>query len=80
MPKLKVLSSDEIISGLRTFGFSVVSQRGSHIKLARQTTLQKQILTIPNNKNLPKGTIKAIFNQASRFISQDELVAIFYTE
>lgn len=80
MPKLKVLRADEIISLLQEFGFEKVSQKGSHCKLVRHTSLQRQVLTIPNHKQLSKGTIKAIFNQASRFVSQEELQGRFYTE
>lgn len=80
MPKLRVLGSTEVIKALQTFGFEVTGQKGSHIKLARYTILQKQILTIPNNKSLPKGTTKAIYNQASKFVSQEELQAFFYSE
>lgn len=80
MPKLKNLNSTEVISILEKLGFEKSSQKGSHIKLVRKTSLQKQVLTIPNNKKLPKGTIKAIFNQVSRFVSSDELQKYFYTE
>ena len=80
MPKLRLLSSVDVIKALETFGFEVVGQKGSHIKVARYTIVQKQVLTIPNNKSLPKGMIKAIYNQASRFVPQEELLAFFYTE
>ena len=80
MPKLRTLSSTEVIKALEIFGFVITSQKGSHIKLSRQTLLQKQVLTIPNNKELPKGTLKAIFNQSSRFVSQEELQEFFYSE
>ncbi len=80
MPKLRTLGSSEIIKAMESFGFVVVSQRGSHIKMSRQTLLQKQVLTIPNNKELPKGTLKAVFNQASRFVSGEDLQKFFYTE
>jgi len=49
MPKLKNLSSDEIVKVLEKFGFEVVKQKGSHIKLARTGYSGKQILTIPYN-------------------------------
>ena len=80
MPKLKSLDSSEIIKILEYFGFTISSQKGSHIKLVKQTSFQKQVLTIPNHKELKKGTIKAIFNQASRFISSEDLEKYFYTE
>lgn len=80
MPKLKRLGSDDVISVLKGFGFSVVSQKGSHIKLARQSPLRKQVLTIYSSKEFPKGTTKAIFKQASRFVSEDHLRSFFYTD
>ena len=80
MPKLRLLSSSDVIKALENFGFAVVDQKGSHIKLARYTVLQKQVLIIPNNKSLPKGTIKAIYNQANKFVSQEELKSFFYSE
>ena len=46
MPKLKRLSGPEAVSVLQRFGFSILSQRGSHIKLRRVTaTGEKQTLT-----------------------------------
>ncbi|MCI5108573.1 MAG: type II toxin-antitoxin system HicA family toxin [Candidatus Pacebacteria bacterium] len=80
MPKLKSLGSKEITKILESFGFEAISQKGSHIKFARQTSFQRQVLTIPNHKNIDKGTVKAIFNQASRFISSEALEKHFYTK
>lgn len=80
MPKLRILSSNEIIKAFESFGFEVKDQTGSHIKMSRRTVLQKQILIVPNNKSLPKGTIKALYSQASRFVSPEELQAFFYSE
>lgn len=80
MPKLKSLSSKEIIKILESFGFEQTSQKGSHIKLVRQTAIQKQVLTICEHKTLKKGTLKSIFNQASRFVSSEELQKYFYSE
>jgi predicted RNA binding protein YcfA (HicA-like mRNA interferase family) len=80
MPKLRVLSSTDVIKILESFGFEVVAQKGSHIKLCRTTIIQKQILTVPKNKEFTKGMLKAIYNQASRFVSQEELQKYFYNE
>jgi len=74
MPKPRRLSGDEIIAILTTFGFSIHSQRGSHVKLRRLTqTGEKQTLTLPRHKELDAGTIRAIFHQASRYIPEDQL-------
>lgn len=78
MPKLKRLTAKEILAILSQFGFVMVSQRGSHIKLVRIVQSQKQ--TIPNHDELDNGTCKAIMRQASRYISLEELYRHFYTE
>jgi predicted RNA binding protein YcfA (HicA-like mRNA interferase family) len=80
MPKPKKLSGDDIVRIFAQFGFETVSQKGSHIKLVRGTaTGAREILTIPNHKEIRKGTVKAILNQASRYIPQQELRPHFYS-
>jgi len=81
MPKLRRLSGSEIVKILSIFGFSIFSQRGSHIKLRRITESgEKQSLTIANHSQLDTGTCRAILRQASRYISADELKPYFYTD
>jgi predicted RNA binding protein YcfA (HicA-like mRNA interferase family) len=73
-PKLKRLSGKEILSILSKFGFSVYSQKGSHVKL-RRTPVPGEIqsLTIVMHDELDSGTLRAILRQASRFIPEDQL-------
>ena len=79
MPKLRVLSGKEVVKILSKFGFEVVSQRGSHVKLRRiLPNGAKQTLTVPFHDELDKGTLKAIFRQASRYIPEDKLRDYFY--
>ena len=78
MPRLKRLSGLEVVKILEKFGFNVHSQRGSHIKMRRTTEDGKETLTIPNHKQLSKGTCRAIVKQASRYIPQSELHQYFY--
>lgn len=78
MPKFKRLSGKEVIKIFANFGFEVYSQKGSHIKLRRQGITGKEILTIPNHKQLDMGTCKAIFRQASKYISPSDLFPYFY--
>ncbi len=80
MPKLKTLSGKDIIKIMENFGFVVVSQKGSHIKLQKENNDTKQTLTIPNHRELDKGTLKAIYNQISNFIQEDELKNSFYNK
>lgn len=81
MPKLRRLSGDEVLVILGRFGFQVQAQRGSHVKLRRVTTTgEHQMLTIPRHHELDRGTLHAIFRQASRFVSSDDLHPHFYAE
>ncbi len=79
MGRMKILSGREVVAVLVGFGFSVASQRGSHIKLMRYTgTNERQILTLPLHEELDKGTIKALYRQASRYISEESLKKHFF--
>ncbi|MEA2092646.1 MAG: type II toxin-antitoxin system HicA family toxin [Patescibacteria group bacterium] len=82
MFKLKKLSGKEIIKILEVFGFEVVGQKGSHIKLKKQSIENgtKQVMTIPNHKEMDKGTLKAIYNQATRYIAEENLRGYFFEE
>lgn len=81
MPKLKILSGEDIIKIFERFGFSIIGQKGSHVKLRRMVDNNlNQTLTIPKHKELDKGTIKAIFNQALKYITESELRNYFYSE
>jgi len=80
MPKLKVLSGKDVISILGNFGFLVFDQESSHVKLRRIFHNQKQTLTVPNHKEIDSGTLKAIYRQASRYISESELFEVFYNK
>ncbi|MEM0023829.1 MAG: type II toxin-antitoxin system HicA family toxin [Thermofilum sp.] len=79
MPRLKVLSGREVVKILSRFGFTIISQKGSHVKLRRiLPDGTKQSLTIPLHEELDKGTLKAIYRQALRFIPEEELKPYFY--
>ncbi len=69
-----------MIKILESFDFIKVAQKGSHVKLRRTINKIHQTLTIPNHKEIDKGTLRAIFNQASKYISESELRPHFYGE
>ena len=77
--KLKTLSGDEVVSILECFGFVAIHEVGSHIKLRRAGPEAVETLVIPYHATIPKGTLKAIFNQAARYIPAAELRKHFYT-
>lgn len=80
-PKLKNLSGSDVVANFSRFGFAIHSQRGSHIKLKRATPDgTSQTLTIPNHKEIDRGTLRAILRQASKYVPEEELKPFFYTE
>ena len=80
MPKLRALGGADVVRIFQQFGFDIASQKGSHIKLRRITSDgAKQILTIPNHKELDPGTLRAIYRQSSRYIPEEQLKPQFYS-
>ncbi|UWG95472.1 type II toxin-antitoxin system HicA family toxin [Dehalobacter sp. DCM] len=61
--KYPVLKPDEIIKALNEFGFRVVSQKGSHIKLRRDGLIVKTVI-VPNHYEVARGTLQSILEQA----------------
>jgi predicted RNA binding protein YcfA (HicA-like mRNA interferase family) len=81
MAKLRALSGEDLLRIFSLFGFSTHSQRGSHVKLRRITSDgSRQTLTIVTHRDLDKGTLRAIYRQASRYIPVGELTPHFFTE
>ncbi|MCC6586998.1 MAG: type II toxin-antitoxin system HicA family toxin [Bryobacterales bacterium] len=80
MARLRILSGAEVLAILRGFGFAEFSQRGSHIKVRRLSGKQVQTLTVPNHREIDRGTLQAILRQASRFIPESELRSRFYAD
>jgi len=80
MTKLRVLSGKEVIKILEHFGFSVADTKGSHVKLRRTTdSTGRQTLTIPDHRELDKGTLRAIFAQSIKYIPEADLRPYFYS-
>jgi len=75
MPKLRDISGRRLVKIFEGFGFEIVGQKGSHIKM----TKGDKTLVIPNHSSIAKGTLKEIYNQALMFIPKNELKRIFYT-
>ncbi len=69
-----------MIAVFEIFGFAVAGQKGSHVKLARIIGGRRQILTVPNHKEIDTGTLRAIYRQAGAFIPEAELKTNFYSE
>ncbi|MHB1439465.1 MAG: type II toxin-antitoxin system HicA family toxin [Cuniculiplasma sp.] len=72
MPKLPTVSGQEVVKALSKIGFKFRRQVGSHVILKRQ--MDGKRLSIPNHREIPKGTLRAIIRQAG--LTVDEFVAL----
>ncbi len=62
--KLPQISGKELIKALRKLGFVVTRQKGSHIRLEKNTPNKTIKITVPNHPVLKKGTLNQIIKYA----------------
>jgi len=76
--RLPVVSRKQLIKVLHSQGYSVVKQRGSHIKLKKETVDGTHSITVPAHDEIAKGTLNDILNKVSVWnrISKDELITM----
>ncbi len=65
MPRLPQISGEDVVRLLRSLGYEVVRQRGSHIRLRRATTIGEHNITVPAHRIVAKGTLSDILNRVS---------------
>ena len=63
MRKLPLLSGNTVCNALTKIGYRVDHQTGSHIILRNEIPPYRR-LTVPNHKEIAKGTLRAIIRQA----------------
>lgn len=61
MPRLPIVSGKELIKILTHFGYRIIRQRGSHIRLA---CMGKKSVTVPNHKMIGYGLLNKILRDA----------------
>lgn len=61
MSKLPIVSGDKLVKALCKLDYYVRDQKGSHIHLRHPT---KRPLTVPNHKEIARGTLRAIMRDA----------------
>lgn len=72
MSKLPLISGWECVEALMKMDFYVSRQKGSHINLRRDEPFAK--VTVPNHKELDKGTLRSIIRQAG--LTVDEFIKV----
>ena len=64
MPKLPVLSSQEVRRVLESHGFQLVRQRGSHMVMQRMLQGCTITVPVPDHDELRTGTLRSIIRQS----------------
>lgn len=73
MTKLPVVSGRDAVKALSKIGYEVDHQTGSHMIL-RQAAAPHRRLTVPDHKELAKGTLRAIIRESG--LTVDEFAAL----
>jgi predicted RNA binding protein YcfA (HicA-like mRNA interferase family) len=60
---LPVISGREVVKALSKIGYALDRERGSHMIL-RQTSSPFRRLTVPDHKEIAKGTLRAIIRES----------------
>jgi predicted RNA binding protein YcfA (HicA-like mRNA interferase family) len=71
MSRLPACSGQDAIGAFQKMGFQVDHQTGSHIILRHP---QMRRLTVPNHRELAKGTLRALIREAG--LSKEEFVKL----
>lgn len=71
MTKLPVVSGKQVIKVLQKIGYYMRDQKGSHIHFRHPNKIP---LTIPNHKEIAKGTLRTILSEAG--LSTEEFVKL----
>ena len=73
MSGLPVVSGRDLVQALEKAGYVLDRQKGSHIVL-RHTQPPFRRVTVPDHKEVAKGTLRAILRHAG--LTSDELVSL----
>lgn len=63
--KLPVVSGEQTVKALAKVGFVAVRQRGSHVRLEKETPEGVIKITVPLHPTLKRGTLRMILKEAN---------------
>ncbi|MDG7012990.1 MAG: type II toxin-antitoxin system HicA family toxin [Nitrososphaerota archaeon] len=69
MPRLPIVSGAKAVKALSKVGFVVDHQTGSHMILRQKDEPHRRV-TVPNHRELAKGTLRAIINDAGLTVEE----------
>jgi predicted RNA binding protein YcfA (HicA-like mRNA interferase family) len=69
-PKLPPVSAKETIGTFQKIGYTVVRQRGSHIRLRDLNNPSHKPLTVPNHKEIKPGLLRKMIKDANLTVEE----------
>ena len=72
--RLPIVSGRDAVARFKKFGYVVIRQKGSHIRLKHLKDPSRKPLTIPDHKVLGKGLLRKLLRDAH--MSVEEFVTI----
>lgn len=69
MSAVPVIAGREVVDAMRKIGYMFDRQRGSHMILRQQAPPYRR-LTVPDHKEVAKGTLRAIIRQAGLTVGE----------
>ena len=70
--KLPTISGDTLIRFLKSLGYVVVRQRGSHVRLVKETVAGNHKMTVPIHDPVAKGTLADILGKVAIWCQIDK--------
>lgn len=62
----------ELVAALHKFGYSVVRQTGSHIRLTNTSRGFEHNITVPDHSPLKIGTLNSILSDVASYLQMDK--------
>ena len=72
--KLPITSARKVIKALKSVGFEVTRQSGSHIILVKFEDNKKLTVVVPNHEEIAKGTLLSIIQQSG--LTKEEFIKL----
>ena len=61
------VNADELVKLLTRYGYIVIRQTGSHIRMSKTVSENEHAITIPNHKPIKIGTLQSIVKDVCNF-------------
>lgn len=79
MHKLARVSGGKLVKILQGLNFSIIRQRGSHVRMLRKQDGRNHYVTVPLHPIIDRGTSRSIIRSISSCVSEETIQELFYS-